>query len=163
MARKTTKKRTAKRTAKRTPKRAAKKTAKATKAKATRKVAAKRAGPRVARVPVSTAAAEASVPVIEVPNGGTLQVIVDVGPMAVPYTIAYNGHTVIKAMVDQTERVPLEPGSHLLGWDFEHAVPEGWEHSLGYSINGGPTKVLEKKSAANEDPRHSNGIALVRS
>ena len=150
----------AKKTAKKRTKKAAPKTAKT---KAKKNTAAKRAGPIVARVPVSTAATEASVPVIEVPNGGTLQVIVDVGPMTVLYTIAYNGHTVIKAMVDQTERVPLEAGSHLLGWDFEHAVPEGWEHNLGYSINGGPVKVLEKKSAANKDPRHSNGIALVRS
>ena len=150
----------AKKTAKKRTKKAAPKTAKT---KAKKNTAAKRAGPRVARVPVSTAATEASVPVIEVPNGGTLQVIVDVGPMTVPYTIAYNGHTVIKAMVDQTERVPLEPGSHLLAWDFEHAIPEGWEHNLAYSVNGGPVIVLEKKSAANKDPRHSNGIALVRS
>jgi hypothetical protein len=131
-------------------------------AKKQKKKTTRRALPHTARVPASTAAAEASVAVIEVPAGGTLQVVVDVGPMVVPYTIAYDGGTVIKSLVDQAEMVRLTPGSHLLGWQFAHTV-KGWEHTLGFSINGGPVKVLEKKSEANKDTDHSIGIALVRS
>jgi len=122
----------------------------------------KRAKAHTATVTAATAAAETAIAVIEVPAGGTLRVIVDVGPMVVPYTVAYDGGTVIKSLVDRAEMVPLKPGSRLLGWQFSHAV-KGWQHTLGYSINGGPVKVLEKKSEANKDTDQSIGIALVRS
>ena len=127
-----------------------------------KKKAAKRSPARAPRVPASVAAAEASVPVIEVPNGGSLQVIADVSSMTIPYTVAYDGNTVIKAMVDSAKPVPLKPGSLLLGWQFSH-TGTGWEHTLSYSINGGPAKVLEKMSDAKKDPANSIGIALVRS
>lgn len=115
-----------------------------------------------AAVTAATAATEAAVAVIEVPAGGTLRVVVDVGPMVIPYTVAYDGNTVIKSLVDRSELVPLTPGSHILGWQFSHAVKE-WHHTLGYSISGGAVKILEKKSEANKETDHSIGIALVRS
>ena len=127
-----------------------------------KKKAARRARALTPRVSASAAAAEASVAVIEVPAGGSLQMIVDVGPMVIPYTVAYDGNTVIKSLVDRAEAVPLKPGSHLLGWQFSHAV-KGWEHTLSYSVNGGPAKVLEKMSEAKKDSDHSIGMALVRS
>jgi hypothetical protein len=107
------------------------------------------------------AAAEAEVPIIVVPPGGTLQVVVDVGPMVFPYTVAYAEHTLIKSLVDRAEAVPLKSGSSLLSWSFAHGA-KGWSHSIGHSINGGPVQVLEKKSEANKDPDTSVGFALVK-
>ena len=127
-----------------------------------KKKVTQRARARTPRASPSIAAAENPPPVIEVPDGGRLQVIVDVGPMVTPYTVAYDGGTVIKSLVDEAEMVPLKPGSHLLGWQFSHAG-EGWHHTLAYSISSGPVKVLEEKSKANGDIADSNGIALVRS
>jgi len=127
-----------------------------------KKKVTKRARARTPRVSPSIAAAEILLPVIEVPDGGSLHVIVDVGLMMIPYTVAYDGGTVIKSLVDEAEMVPLKPGSKLLGWWFQHAN-EDWHHTLAYSINGGPVKVLEEKSKANGDTADSEGIALVRS
>lgn len=116
---------------------------------------------RQATVPVAEAAEAAAVPIIVVPAGATLDVIVDVGPMVVPYTIAYDGRTVIKSLVDRSEPVTVKPGDFILAWAFAHAVKE-WSHSVAYSIDGGPLKVLEKRSEAKKDPDHSVGFALVR-
>jgi hypothetical protein len=127
-----------------------------------KKQAAKRAPARAPRVSASVASAEAEIPVIEVPAGGTLDVIADVSSMTVPYSVAYDGNTVIKSLVDCARPVPLKRGSFLLGWQFPH-TGTGWEHTLSYSINGGPPKVLEKMSDAKKDPANSIGIALVRS
>jgi hypothetical protein len=114
-----------------------------------------------AAVPASAAAAEASIKVIDVPAGGTLEIIVDVNEMAIPYTVAYAGRTVIKALVDRAEPVTLRSGSNVLSWAFAHIV-KGWSHQIGFSINGGALQVLEKKSEANKDPDSSVGVALVR-
>jgi hypothetical protein len=110
---------------------------------------------------VGEAAAEAAVPVIVVPPGGTLQVVVDVGPMVFPYTVAYAEHTLIKSLVDRAEPVPLRSGYTLLSWAFAHGA-KGWSHSIGHSINGGPVQVLEKRSEANKDPDTKVGFALVK-
>jgi hypothetical protein len=112
-------------------------------------------------VPAAAAAAVAGVPVIVVPTGGTLRVIVEVGPMVIPYTVAYAGHTVIKSLVDRAELIPLEAGDLLLAWSFAHAA-KGWSHSIGYTLSGGAVQVLEKKSEANKDPDTSLGFALVK-
>jgi hypothetical protein len=112
--------------------------------------------------PVAAAAAAASVPIIVVPAGTTLEVIVDVGPMVIPYTVAYDGRTVIKSLVDRSEPVVVKPGDSVLAWAFAHAVKE-WSHSIGYSLGGGQIKILEERSEAKKDPDHSVGFALVRS
>ena len=106
-------------------------------------------------------AAVPEVPIIEVPPGGTLTIVIDVGPMAIPYTVAYAGKTLIKSLVDRAEAAPLQTGDRILGWAFAHAV-KGWQHAIGFSINGGAVKVLERKSEANKDPDHSVGVAIVR-
>lgn len=113
------------------------------------------------RVPAAVAADAAQVPIITVPPGGLLVVVVDVGPMVIPYTVAYNGTTVIKSLVDRAERVPIREGDFILAWAFAHAV-KGWTHRLGYSIEGGEVRLLESRSEANKDPDHSVGFALVR-
>jgi len=113
------------------------------------------------RVSVAVAAAEAGVPVIDVPPGGTLEVVVDVGEMVIPYTVAYGGTTVIKSLVDRAERVPVTSGSVMLAWAFAHAVKD-WSHSIGYSLNGAPIVVLEQRSEKAKDTDHSVGFALVR-
>ena len=118
-------------------------------------------GARDAVMSVGAAAEAASVPVIVIPSGGTLDVEVDVGPMVIPYTVAYAGRTVIKSLVDRAEPVPLKSGDFLLTWAFAHAA-KGWTHRIGYSINGGPVQVLEEKSEAKKDPDHSIGLALVQ-
>jgi hypothetical protein len=112
-------------------------------------------------MPAAEAAAAAAVPVIDVPAGASLSVIVDVGPMAIPYTVAYDGRTIIKALVDRSEPVAVKPGDFILAWAFAHTVKE-WSHSIGYSLDGGPLRILEQRSEANKDPDHSVGFALVR-
>ena len=124
---------------------------------------AKKATGRVASVPVS-ALADASTdetPVVEVPSGGTLTVIVDVGPMSVPYTVSYAGKNVIKSFVDRAEDLDLEVGDRVLAWAFAHLV-KGWHHTIGVSVNGGTPIVLEKKSEKNKDQDHSVNFAIVR-
>ena len=121
----------------------------------------KRVTRHAATVPAAEAAQAAAVPIIIVPAGATLDVIVDVGPMVVPYTIAYDGRTVIKSLVDRLEPLAVKPGDFILAWAFAHAVKE-WSHSVAYSIDGGPVQILEKRSEAKKDPDHSVGFALVR-
>jgi hypothetical protein len=117
---------------------------------------------RTRTVPLADAAAPAGIVVVTVPPGGTLTIIVDVGPMSIPYTVQYAGRTIIKSLVDRAEDVePLEPGQRVLGWAFAH-TQKGWHHTLGFSINGGATQVLESKSEANKDPDHSVGAAIVQ-
>ena len=104
----------------------------------------------------------ANIPLIKVPKGGTLKIVVDVGPMAIPYTVQYAGRTVIKSLVDRAEDVvPLEKGDRVLGWAFAHVV-KGWHHDIGFSINDGPVQLLESRSEANKDPDHTVGVAIVR-
>ena len=111
--------------------------------------------------PAATAGS-AGIPVIRVPAGGTLKIVVDVGPMAIPYAVQYNGRTIIKSLVDRAEDVvPLEHGDRVLGWSFGHMVKE-WHHTIGFSIDGGDVTVLESRSEAHKDPDHSIGVAIVR-
>jgi hypothetical protein len=113
-------------------------------------------------VPLAAVAGTANIPMIEVPAGGTLRVVVDVGPMAIPYTVQYAGRTVIKSLVDRAEEVvPLEAGDRALGWAFAHAVKE-WHHAIGVQVDEGPIQVLEARSEANRDSDHSVGVAIVR-
>jgi hypothetical protein len=121
-------------------------------------------GARANRATVSLAAVSAAgtLPIITIPPGGTLTVVVDVGPMTIPYTVAYAGHNVIKSPVDRAEEVaPLLPGDNLLAWAFSH-TEKGWHHAIGFSINSGPVQLLERKSEANKDSDHSLGAAIVR-
>jgi hypothetical protein len=112
-------------------------------------------------VSLTAVAAAGTLAVIMVPPGGTLTVIVDVGPMAIPYTVAYAGRNLIKSLVDRAEPVPLQPGDRLLAWAFSHAV-KSWHHAIGYAIDGGPVQLLERKSEANKDQDHSLGAVVVR-
>jgi hypothetical protein len=128
---------------------------------AKRKKRRTRAVTRQATMPADEAARAAAVPVIAIPQGSLLEVVVIVGPMVIPYTVAYDGRTVIKSLVDRAEPVTVKPGSFLLAWSFAHAVKE-WSHSIGFSIDGGPVEILETKSEAKKDPDHSVGFALVR-
>jgi hypothetical protein len=113
-------------------------------------------------VPIADAAAPAGMAVLTVPPGGTLTVIVDVGPMTIPYAVQYAGRTIIKSLVDRAEDVkPLEAGQRVLGWSFAH-TEKGWQHTIGVSINNGPPQVLESRSETNKDPDHSVGFAIVQ-
>ena len=114
-----------------------------------------------ASVGAAAVAAVTQVPVITVPPGGTLTIVVDVGPMAIQYTVGYAGKTLITSLVDRAEDVPLQAGDRILAWSFAHVV-KGWSHAIGFSINGGPVQVLERKSEANKDPDHSVGVAVVK-
>lgn len=112
--------------------------------------------------PLAAVAAAATLPVITVPPGGTLKIVVDVGPMTIPYTVAYAGHNVIKSLVDRAEEVaPLLPGDRLLVWAFSHTEKD-WEHAIGFSVSGGAVQLLERKSEANKDSDHSLGAAIVK-
>jgi hypothetical protein len=110
----------------------------------------------------AAAVANASnVQVIHVPPGGTADVIVDVGPMTVPYTISYRGRTVIKSLVDRAEPLTLAAGDHILGWAFAH-MAKGWSHTVGISVNGAAPITLESLSEVNKDQDHSVSFAVVR-
>jgi hypothetical protein len=65
--------------------------------------------------------------------------------------VAYDGRTLIKSLVDRSEPVAVKPGDTVLAWAFAHAVKE-WSHSIGYSLGGGPIKILEQRSEAKKDP-----------
>jgi hypothetical protein len=99
--------------------------------------------------------------VITVPPGGTLMVIVDVGPMRQQYTVSYRGRTLFKALVDRAEEVPLQSGEEVLGWSFTHLL-KGWHHTIGVSVNNGVPIVLESKSEADKDQDASVGFAIVK-
>lgn len=124
---------------------------------------AKKATRRVASAPVSALAAASAdeIPVIEVPAGGTLTVIVDVGEMSAPYTVSYAGTNVIKSFVDRAEDIDLEAGDRVLAWAFAHLV-KGWHHTVGVSVNDETPIVLEKRSEKNKDPDHSVNFVIVR-
>lgn len=126
-----------------------------------KKKTTKKAPAHTAMTNVAAVASVNNVPIIVVPPGGTLTIVIDVGPMTIPYTVAYAGKTLIKALVDRAEQVPLQSGDRLLGWAFAH-TEKGWHHAIGHSINGGPVQVLERKSEANKDPDHSVGVAIVK-
>jgi hypothetical protein len=124
---------------------------------------AKKATRRVASAPVSALAdlSAAESGLVDVPEGATLTVIVDVGQMSVPYTVAYAGKNVIKSLVDRAEDLDLEPGERVLAWAFAHLV-KGWHHTVGVSVNGEKPIVLESKSEKNKDPDHSVNFVIVR-
>ena len=118
--------------------------------------------PTPTAVPVGALAASATTPLIQVPAGGSAVVIVDVGPMTVPYTVSYAGSTLIKSLVDRAQALTLLPGDQVLGWAFAH-MSKGWHHTIGISVNGGPPTILETMSEANKDQDHSVNFAIVRS
>lgn len=88
-------------------------------------------------------------------------VIVDVGPMSVPYTASYRGRTLIKSLVDRAENVSLKQGEEVLGWSFTHTL-KGWHHTIGVSVNKGTPIILEDKSEANKDQDTSVGFAIIK-
>jgi hypothetical protein len=120
----------------------------------------RRAAGRAPTAPAAAAAA-AGIPLIVVPPGSTMQIIVDVGPMVIPYAVAYAQRTVLKSLVDRAELLQLEAGDQVLAWSFEHTAKE-WSHSIAYSIDGAPATLLEKKSEADKDSDVSVGFAIVR-
>lgn len=115
----------------------------------------------VAELAAAAAGDEPVMPVVVVPPGGVLTVIVDVGPMAVPYTISYAGRTLIKGLVDRAEDVSLQAGDQVLGWAFVHML-KGWQHTVAVAVNGAEPQVLEARSEANKDQDHSVNFAIVR-
>ena len=88
-------------------------------------------------------------------------VIVDVGPMTVPYTVTYACKTAIKSLVDRAQMLNLLAGDQVLGWAFAH-MSKGWTHTIGVSINGGTPVILEAMSEANKDQDHSVNFAIIR-
>jgi hypothetical protein len=109
---------------------------------------------------VATAAPPA-IKVITVPAGGSLVVIVDVGPMSIPYTVSYAGRTLIKSLVDRAAPVTLLAGEQVLGWAFAH-VNKGWHHTLAVSVNNGAPEILEAMSEAKKHQDSSVGFAIVK-
>lgn len=116
--------------------------------------------PVVAAAAVGPMAVAAGIPQIVVPAGSTLVVIVDVGEMTIPYTVAFAGRTLIKSLVDRAELVPVGTGTQFLNWAFAHTM-KGWEHTIAVSVDGGPLQVLESRSEAKKDPDNSVGFAVI--
>jgi hypothetical protein len=99
--------------------------------------------------------------ILEIRQDSEVRVIVDVEEMAVPYTIAFDGHTVIKSLVDRSELIePLTPGIHRLGWAFSHML-KGWKHTISVKVEKKKAEVLESRSEAKKDSDHSVGIAFI--
>ena len=121
-------------------------------------------GAPASRATVSLAAVSAAgtLPIITIPPGGTLTVVVDVGPMTIPYTVAYAGHNVIKSPWIAPKRSHrFCPATTCWPGRSPH-TEKGWHHAIGFSVNGGPVQLLERKSEANKDSDHSLGAAIVR-
>ena len=98
---------------------------------------------------------------IQLSAASKLEIITEVGPMAVPYTVAYDGKTVIQSLVSRRESIPIAPGTHVLTWTFSHAL-KGWRHTISYSVDGGEPRVLDSKSEASQNPDHAVGsVQLV--
>lgn len=111
--------------------------------------------------PVDPADTPEGPPIISVPEGSRLEVLVDVGPMSVPYSVSYADRTVVKSLVDQAVEVtPLLPGRRTLAWVFMH-LNKGWSHTIAYAIDGGEPVVLEQRSEENKDPDTHIGVAFV--
>ena len=111
-------------------------------------------------VTLADAAKSTSTDVFEVPPGGTVDVIVDVGPMSVQYVVRYGGATVIKSLVDRAVRLNLLPGEQKLVWSFIHEV-KGWKHTIGISINDEDPIVLESRSETKKDPDVSTDFVVI--
>jgi len=122
-------------------------------------MAAKKKGKSAKRAAEDTGPAAA--PIIVVPPGGQLDVVVDVGPMVFPYTVAYAGHTVIKSLVDRQEQVTPQPGDFVLAWSFAHGA-KGWSHQISYILDGAEPVVLEEASEKKKNRDTSIGFAVVR-
>jgi hypothetical protein len=128
----------------------------------TRKSSRGSAASRRARaLPAGPSGAPVEPVVIVVPPGGRLDVVIDVGPMSVPYSVSYADRTIVKSLVDQAVEVsPLHSGRRTLAWVFMH-LNKGWSHTIAYAIDGGEPVVLEQRSEANKDPDTHIGVAFV--
>jgi len=119
-----------------------------------------RSAPTMAMAAAAGAAAAAAIPEVRLPPGGTLDVLVDVGPMTIDYTIAYAGEHLFSSLVDSSHPVPLVSGTRFLAWHFEH-TQKNWTHTIGVSVNQGAVQVLESRSEANKDSDSSIGFAVI--
>ena len=119
-----------------------------------------RSAPTIAVAAAAGAAAAAAIPEVRLPPGGTLDVLVDVGPMTIDYTVAYAGEHLFSSLVDSAHPVPLISGTRFLAWHFEH-TQKNWTHAIGVSVNKGAVQILESRSEANKDSDSSIGFAVI--
>lgn len=116
---------------------------------------------RVTEMSLADVAESTATRVFEVPAGGKVDVIVDVGPMSVQYVVRYAGRTAIKSLVDRAASLVLVPGDQKLLWSFTHLV-KGWKHTIGISIDDATPIVLESKSEAKKDDDVSTDFVIIR-
>ena len=90
-------------------------------------------------------------------SGGTLEVVVDVGEMVIPYTVAYDGTIVIESLVNRAERVPVKSGmnSARLG---VRTRRQGLEALIRRLAERRSDVVLERSEKA-KDTDYSVGVA----
>jgi hypothetical protein len=100
-------------------------------------------------------------PVLEAKAGEDLTVTVDVNDMAYPYSVAFDGTTIIFGFTDRKEIVSnLQPGVHGLGWGFAHGV-KGWKHEIQAQVAKKKAVTLESRSEAKKDKPYSSSFAFV--
>jgi hypothetical protein len=112
-------------------------------------------------VPSGTTGVAAGSNRIEISRGEALKVRVDVGDMAVPYTVTVAGQVKIKSLTSREETIAdLRPGDNLLSWAFTH-TQKGWHHKLSVVVGAGAPVVLDQRSDAAGDSSSSIGVAVL--
>ena len=129
-------------------------------AKKSKRTKKSRSAPTITMAAAAGAALASAVPEVRVPAGGTLDVLVDVGPMTIDYTVSYAGEHLFSSLVDSTHPVPLVSGKRFLAWHFEH-TQKNWTHAIGVSVNKGAVQILESRSETNKDSDSSIGFAVI--
>lgn len=99
-------------------------------------------------------------PVLEANEGDSFLMDVDVGPMTIPYSVAFDGKIVMFGFTDTKETVTLRAGVHTLSWTFQHTA-KGWKHKLGAKVGKKASVTLDEKSEAKKDNPASVGLAFV--
>lgn len=100
------------------------------------------------------------IPVLEGEAGDALIITVDVNDMQFPYSVNFQGSTLIFGFVDRTETVTaLQPGKHTLSWTFHHGSKK-WKHEIKAKLGSKAVKVLDSRSEADKDRPFSVGVAF---
>ena len=98
--------------------------------------------------------------VLEANGGNKIKLDVDVGPMSLPYSVAFDGNVIMSGFTDRSESETLSVGVHSITWTFQHTEKE-WTHRVRVRIGNKAFVVLEERSEAKKDNPASFGTAFV--
>ena len=106
------------------------------------------------------AALPPDIPVFEGKAGDDLTIAVDVNDMQFPYSVNFQGSTLIFGFVDRAETVEnLQPGKYTLSWTFHHGS-KNWKHEVTATLGQKPATVLDSRCEAKKDRPFRVGVAF---